>query len=375
MKRPTFQYRLILTAVFFLCLFLSSAALAILKSSDTYAACGGVDTSVVSCGEDDSNAIWALLLIVVNVMAGLVGVAAIGGFVYAAILYSSAGDKSGQVTKAKETLANVVLGLVLFALMWAFVQFLIPGGVFGRDYSAPEATNTPTARTNDENCNCKDESGNGSGGVQGPVTPSAIKIKNFRDASVTTNGSVLKPGTLYRSVHLGNLGPKKAEKLGQLLKGGTVIDLRTSEQKADNKADVKLTGVSQPARLNILGYTSGIGPAVVDPARMPKFGKALRMMGNASGPVLVHCISGKDRTGWTVAMVMYIAGAKDPQIKKEYAESAKAFPNLAEFNPDWINSGLSSARKKYGGDLNRYLKEGLGLTDKDITKIRNKFKA
>ncbi len=150
---------LLLTLAVVGCLLLTTPALA--------ASCGGENnTSIISCDEKDGNAIWSLLLIAVNVMAGLVGVAAIGGFVYAAILYSSAGDQSGQVTKAKTTVANVVVGLVLFAGMYSFLQFIIPGGVFGRDLSAPVVKNTPQDRPGSDN-------GNGSGGGSGTANDPA----------------------------------------------------------------------------------------------------------------------------------------------------------------------------------------------------------
>jgi len=98
--------------------------------------CGGVDTAILSCGGSEKadkvedTGIWAILLLVLNLMTGLVGLAAVGGIVYASILYTTAQDNSGQVTKAKETIFNVVLGIVLFALMYSFLQFIIPGGVF-----------------------------------------------------------------------------------------------------------------------------------------------------------------------------------------------------------------------------------------------------
>lgn len=100
------------------------------------AKCGGTETAILSCGgskdakDVEGTGIWALLLLVLNIMTGLVGLAAVGGIVYASILYATAQDNSGQVTKAKETIFNVVLGLVSFALMYSFLQFIIPGGIF-----------------------------------------------------------------------------------------------------------------------------------------------------------------------------------------------------------------------------------------------------
>lgn len=98
--------------------------------------CGGVETSVIACDQDnksgelEDNGIWGLLLITLNIMTAGVGVLAVGGIVYGAILYTAAEDKADQIKKATNIITNVVIGLVAFALMWAGLNFLIPGGVF-----------------------------------------------------------------------------------------------------------------------------------------------------------------------------------------------------------------------------------------------------
>lgn len=96
----------------------------------------GVKTSILDCkGADpkskdpEKSAIWTILLLIINIMTAGVGLAAVGGIVYGAILYTTAEDKPEQVSRAKTTIFNVILGLVAFILMWAFLQFLIPGGV------------------------------------------------------------------------------------------------------------------------------------------------------------------------------------------------------------------------------------------------------
>lgn len=80
---------------------------------------------------DDGSGIMGLLGLIVSILAAGVGIVAVGGLVYAAILYTSAADDAAQTKKAKDMIANVVIGIVAFALMWAFLQFIIPGGVFG----------------------------------------------------------------------------------------------------------------------------------------------------------------------------------------------------------------------------------------------------
>jgi len=98
--------------------------------------CGGVRTAILSCSgskeatDVEGTGIWAILILVLNIMTGMVALAAVGGIAYAAILYASAEDKSAQVQQAKEKIFGVVMGLVLFAGMYAILQFLIPGGIF-----------------------------------------------------------------------------------------------------------------------------------------------------------------------------------------------------------------------------------------------------
>ena len=99
--------------------------------------CAGVDTAIIGCpqtGGDNpapqQSGVWGLLLITLNIMTAGVGIAAVGGIVWAAILYSSAADSAEQVKKAKEIIRNVAIGLISYALMYLFLNFLIPGGIF-----------------------------------------------------------------------------------------------------------------------------------------------------------------------------------------------------------------------------------------------------
>lgn len=100
------------------------------------ATCGGVQTAIISCSQKagaqkaEDSAIWGVMLIVLNIMTGGVGILAVGGIVYASILYASAGDKAEQTKKAVGIITNVAIGIVAYGLMYVFLNFLIPGGVF-----------------------------------------------------------------------------------------------------------------------------------------------------------------------------------------------------------------------------------------------------
>jgi hypothetical protein len=98
--------------------------------------CGGVDTAIIHCDQTGGNnklentGLWGLLLLAINILTAGVGIAAIGGIVYGSILYTSAGGSQEQVKKAVGIITNVVIGVIAYALMYAGLNFLIPGGLF-----------------------------------------------------------------------------------------------------------------------------------------------------------------------------------------------------------------------------------------------------
>lgn len=88
-------------------------------------------TVCVPLGNDKTNPIWKDLQNIVNALAAGVGVVVIGSIIVGGIQYTMAGDQAGKVEEAKKRIANAVFALVAFFLSWAFLQWLIPGGVFG----------------------------------------------------------------------------------------------------------------------------------------------------------------------------------------------------------------------------------------------------
>jgi len=148
-----------------------------LFTAPTYSAsCGGVDTGVISCNQTGScpngknpyegtdpkgdstkeakylsdynhpygkctggadpkisvedSGVWGLLLIAINILTAGIGVAAVAGIVYGSVLYTSAGGSPEQVKKAMGIISNVAIGIVAYALMYALLNFIIPGGLF-----------------------------------------------------------------------------------------------------------------------------------------------------------------------------------------------------------------------------------------------------
>lgn len=78
----------------------------------------------------ESSGVWGLLLFAINILTAGIGVLAVAGIVYGSILYTSAGGNPEQTKKAMGIISNVVIGIVAYALMYALLNFLIPGGLF-----------------------------------------------------------------------------------------------------------------------------------------------------------------------------------------------------------------------------------------------------
>jgi hypothetical protein len=329
------------------------------------ATCDKNETIIIECGSD-TNGIWAILLIVINVMSAGVGVLAVLGIVYASILWTTAEDKADQVNKAKGIITNVIIGLLAFVLMWAGLNFIVPGGVFDRKYSFTTQTNTVDS-TLHVPAAASTTSGTPTGGGPGDTTGAITSVNNLRDAAASSGK--LKSGALYRSAQLSKLTTQDSKRLANLLgTNATIIDLRTATQRsgAPDKAVAGVKNVSIPIA-GVLDTT----PMVTDSTRGAQLAKALRTAANAPGTVLIHCVAGKDRTGWMVAMIMYANGASDDQVMKEYLLSNGQGVGIVK--KEWLTNGVQAARSKHGSVIN-YLKS-IGLTTNDISKLKTKFGA
>lgn len=75
--------------------------------------------------------IMSILKLGIRILSGGVGVVSVGAFVWAGVLYASAGDSADGVTKAKDMMKNTAIGLVVFGVMYLALEWLIPGGVWG----------------------------------------------------------------------------------------------------------------------------------------------------------------------------------------------------------------------------------------------------
>ena len=114
--------------------------------------------------------------------------------------------------------------------------------------------------------------------------------------------------------------------------------------------------------------------------------KALRFMIANKGPYLVHCSYGRDRTGFTVAILECLMGASLQEVLHDYMVTYENYNGLTPSNP--VYHDLSTYLMEHdlkkafqldnldGADLsqeaNSYLRE-IGLTKKEISALKKRL--
>lgn len=193
-------------------------------------------------------------------------------------------------------------------------------------------------------------------------------VSNERDALARSG---LKPGMVFRSAKLCGATGKDRQLMLAQLHGGSIIDLRTSGA-ASSCPDPSI-GVT---RVRYSVSSDAVYPRyVTDSARRASFAKAIRaILANAERGAgsWIHCTAGKDRTGWTITILLSILGADQADIYAEYLRSSGAD------EADLVD-GLDQVATSYGGvfehgvtgaGMYRYVTKGLGITDAEIDALR-----
>jgi protein-tyrosine phosphatase len=257
---------------------------------------------------------------------------------------------------------------------------------------------------------------------------------NFRDVADSTG--VLRPGRLFRSGELSDLGDAGRDELRRL-RISDVADLRSRREVERHGAGLVPDGV----RIHQLPIPD-LGPDELNPngeaphehafrrlledkaddepiseaarrymtdeySRFPTYNGAPQALHRlvsllADGrTVLTHCFAGKDRTGFTVALVLEAAGVQRDAIMADYLGSNQAVPQLrarildavrersdVEVTPELMaftearlseevlgvrEEYLDTARRTIDdtfGSLDGYLRSA-DITEADVTRLRS----
>ena len=125
-----------------------------------------------------------------------------------------------------------------------------------------------------------------------------------------------------------------------------------------------------------------------------RFARVFEAIANApEGPVVVHCVGGKDRTGLVVALALRVTGVSMDEVVADYALSEA---NLAEGHQAWVDAAgdarerrrremllptPASAMRRVLEELERrhgsaegYLRDS-GVSEDDIERLRARIRA
>ncbi len=152
------------------------------------------------------------------------------------------------------------------------------------------------------------------------------KFANFRDVAAGLPTGLLNPGVLLRSDAplTGYPKPSGAMKWPP----ATVIDLRHPSETSEPhplkmSASVHTVSLLDPARPGSGGPDTGDMLKLFYHRLLEEYGaanlvRAVGITAASPGPVLVHCLAGKDRTGVAVALLLRLTGIERELVAAEY---------------------------------------------------------
>jgi hypothetical protein len=76
------------------------------------------------------NKIFEDLNNIINFLGAGVGIVATGAIIVGGIQYAAAGGNPNSVTAAKKRITDALIALLAFLFLYAFLQWIVPGGVF-----------------------------------------------------------------------------------------------------------------------------------------------------------------------------------------------------------------------------------------------------
>lgn len=196
-----------------------------------------------------------------------------------------------------------------------------------------------------------------------------IGVHNFRDYGgyATEAGGRLRRGILWRSAHHEQASDEDLAAI-DALSIDTVIDLRGDDERAAHPCrrspDFSARVMFAP------GITAGLAPHLAaagtgitaDVARermimtyegmpyRPVLVESLRLylaaLSEYDSPSLVHCVAGKDRTGFAVALVHRLLGVHEDDVMSDYL-----LTNIVGKIEERVAQGGDVIRARYGGDI------------------------
>ena len=124
-----------------------------------------------------------------------------------------------------------------------------------------------------------------------------------------------------------------------------------------------------------------------EPAHLDLFARYFRALGDADGPVLIHCAAGKDRTGLLAALTHHLLGVHPDDIVADYlltnthyqmpertpvALSQDVLNVLWRVQAGFLGAAFDAVDTEFGG-VDLYLKNQLGLDPSRLQRLRELY--
>lgn len=221
---------------------------------------------------------------------------------------------------------------------------------------------------------------------------------NVRDlGGVACGDAVIRRGRLVRSSIIGTLTPAGREAM-RAHGVRTVIDLRGDDEVVETPSPYR-EGTAyrrtplMSLRMMALHHTAHDGSLAAELSRIAVPGgglaEAIRAIADAEPGIVLHCVAGRDRTGFVVALILSALGASDADVIADYAASddelVAEYDRFKAANPDrvadvdegiakrsWVmGQTLDALRDAFGGAA-AYLSL-VGVTRDQLDAIRAKL--
>ncbi|MFF0814123.1 tyrosine-protein phosphatase [Rhodococcus sp. NPDC003318] len=212
--------------------------------------------------------------------------------------------------------------------------------------------------------------------------------RNARDVGgyTTTEGKTVRTGLVYRTDTLNNLSGGDLTKL-ESLDVTVVDDLRTVYERSIQPDRIPsgatanwydVLGGSSPTTL--VDLNSAYVAFIDGPGASEAFASVLRDIRDSDGAVLYHCSAGKDRTGWTTAVLLTILGVDRATVNADFmlsndyrgTDGVTGTGSIDGVQQGWLDTAFATAEQRHGS-FDAYVRDGLGLTDADITVLKTKL--
>ncbi|MFI6043639.1 tyrosine-protein phosphatase [Nocardia sp. NPDC051321] len=216
-------------------------------------------------------------------------------------------------------------------------------------------------------------------------------VQNARDIGGyrTATGKTVRTGLVYRTGQLNNATPADLTELSSR-QVRVVDDLRTVYERAIGPDKVPagatanwddVIGQAPPEVMasTLTGGDSLYRAFITAPGANEAFASVLRDIIDTDGSVLFHCTAGKDRTGWTAAVLLTVLGVDRDTVNQDYLLSNQyrnANPNdpINGVQQPWLDAAFDQANQTYGS-FDNYVRAGLKLSDADIAALKTKLLA